>query len=123
MKKIRSLKEGEFIKLTFSQKIRGKDSVLFTSDSSLPAYVRIDSVSSNAYSPVEIFTLLRKGDSAVVIQLADSIQRKSQQPLPPFIHKKDKIILTLRVIDVFDNEAAVQKDREGLLGEFHAKTN
>jgi len=111
------VKKGQFIKLTFSQKIR--DTVLFTSDSSLPAYVRIDSVPSNSYSPIEIFTYLRKGDSAVIIQLADSIQRKSQQPLPPFIHKKDKIILTLRVIDVFDNETAVQKDREGLLGEFH----
>ena len=62
---------------------------------------------------LKYFNLLRKGDSAVIIQLADSIQRKSQQPLPPFIHKKDKIILTLRVIDVFDNETAVQKDREG----------
>ena len=36
------VKNGQFIKLTFSQKIR--DTVLFTSDSSLPAYVRIDSV-------------------------------------------------------------------------------
>jgi FKBP-type peptidyl-prolyl cis-trans isomerase FkpA len=113
------VKKGQFIKLTFNQKIR--DSVLFTSDSSLPAYVRIDSVPPNSYNPVEIFHMLRKGDSAVIIQLADSIQKKSQQPLPPFIHKKDKIILALRVQDVFDNEASVQKDRETLLEVFHAK--
>ena len=116
------VKRGQFIKLNFSQKISGtKDSVLFTSDSSLPAYVPIDSVPSNSYSPVEIFSLLRKGDSAVVIQLADSIQKKSGQPLPPFIHKKDKIILTLRVEDVFDNEGLVKKDRDSLLVGFHAK--
>jgi len=113
------VKKGQFIKLSFSQKVR--DSVLFSSDSSVPAYVRIDSVPSNAYSPVEIFNLLRKGDSAVIIQLADSIQHKSQQPLPPFLHKKDKIILTLRVQDVFDNEEAVQKDRQAGLEIFHAK--
>lgn len=116
------VKRGQFIKLTFSQKISGtKDSVLFTSDSTLPAYVPIDSVPSNAYSPVEIFSLLRKGDSAVVIQLADSIQKKSAQALPPFIHKKDKIILTLRVLDVFENEEALKKDRDSLLVGFHAK--
>jgi FKBP-type peptidyl-prolyl cis-trans isomerase len=117
------VKRGQFIKLTFSQKISGtKDSVLFTSDSSLPAYVPIDSVPPNSYSPVEIFSLLRKGDSAVVIQLADSIQKKSgNQPLPPFIHKKDKIILTLRIQDVFDSEELVKKDRDSLLVGFHAK--
>jgi FKBP-type peptidyl-prolyl cis-trans isomerase FkpA len=117
------VKRGQFIKLNFSQKISGvKDSVLFSSDSSLPAYVPIDSVPPNSYSPVEIFSLLRKGDSAVVIQLADSIQKKSGgQPLPAFIHKKDKIILTLKVEDVFDNEELVKKDRDSLLVGFHAK--
>src|SRR5450432_1654376 len=116
------VKKGQFIKLSFSQKISGvKDTVLFSSDSSLPAYVRIDSVSQTSYSPVEIFSMLRKGDSAVVIQLADSIQKKSQQPLPPFIHKNDKIILTLRVQDVFNTEEAVQKDRQVAIEKFHSK--
>ena len=118
------VKRGQFIKLNFSQKISGaKDSVLFSSDSALPAYVRIDSVPPNSYSPVEIFSLLRKGDSAVVIQLADSIQKKSGQPLPPFIHKKDKIILTLRVQDVFDNEE-LRKKRQGFItGGLSCKAN
>jgi FKBP-type peptidyl-prolyl cis-trans isomerase FkpA len=116
------VKKGQYVKLSFTQKISGvKDSVLFSSDSSMPAYVRIDSVPQTSYSPVEIFSMLRKGDSAVVIQLADSIQRKSQQPLPPFIHKKDKVVLTLRVTDVFDNEETVQKDRQSGLDSFHAK--
>lgn len=113
------VKKGQYIKISFSQKVR--DSVLFSSDSSLPAYVRIDSALPNSYSPIEIFPLLRKGDSAVVIQLGDSIQKKSQQPLPPFIHKKDKIILTMRVVDVFDNELAVTNDRQAGMEVFHAK--
>ena len=116
------VKRGQFVKLKFSQKLSGeKDSVLFSSDSTMPAYVPIDSVQPNAYSPVEIFSLLRKGDSAVVIELADSIQKKSGQPLPPFIHKKDKIILTMRVVDVLDNEALVKKDRESFIQVFHEK--
>jgi FKBP-type peptidyl-prolyl cis-trans isomerase FkpA len=113
------VKKGQFMKLTFTEKLR--DSVLFTSEGGLPAYVRIDSVPPNSYSPVEIFPLLRKGDSAVVIQLADSIQKKTQQPLPPFIHKKDKIVLTLRVMDVFDNEDLVKADRQAGLDILHAK--
>jgi FKBP-type peptidyl-prolyl cis-trans isomerase FkpA len=113
------VKRGQFIKLSYMQKIR--DSILFSSDSSLPAYVRIDSVPPNSYSPVEIFGMLRKGDSAVVIQLGDSLQKKSPQPLPPFIHKKDKIILTMRVEDVYESEAAVQKDRQAGLDILHAK--
>jgi FKBP-type peptidyl-prolyl cis-trans isomerase FkpA len=113
------VKRGQFIKITYKEKVR--DSLLLSSDSSMPAYVRIDSVPPNAYSPIEIFSLLRKGDSAVVIQLGDSIQRKSQQPLPPFIHKKDKIILTMRVEEVFDNEELVKVDREKLMDVFHAK--
>src|SRR5450432_1664193 len=113
------VKKGDFIKIEFVQKI--KDSTLFTSATTMPAYVRIDSPVVASYSPVEIFPLLRKGDSAVVIQLADSIQRKSQQPLPPFIHKNDKITLLMRVVDVFDNELAVQKDRQAALDVFHAK--
>src|SRR5450755_2080807 len=113
------VKRGQFIKLTFSQKIR--DSVLFTSDSSLPAYVPIDSVPPNSYSPVEIFSMLRKGDSAVVIQLGDSIQRKSGQPLPPFIHKKDKIVLSLKVDDVFETEDLLKKDRTAEMDLMHAR--
>ena len=113
------VKRGQFMKISFTQKVR--DSILYSSDSAMPAYVRVDSVAANAYSPIEIFPLLRKGDSAVVIQLGDSIQRKSQQPLPPFIHKKDKLILSMRVQDVFATEDLLKKDRDALLVVFHEK--
>lgn len=113
------VKKGQFIKISFTQKLR--DSVLFSSANSMPAYIPIDTVEQNNYSPVEIFHLLRKGDSAVVVQRGDSIEKKAGQALPPYIKKKDKIILTLRVIDVFDSEDLVQKDRLLALDAFHAK--
>ena len=102
-------KRGQFLKLNFIQKVG--DSVLYSSANSVPAYVRIDSTGPN-YTASEVFPLLRKGDSAVIIQLADSIQRKFGQQLPPPIKKKDKIILQLRVIDLFANQDLVVKDRE-----------
>jgi FKBP-type peptidyl-prolyl cis-trans isomerase FkpA len=110
------VKKGQFLKLTFTQKLR--DSVLYSSAQSTPAYVRVDSV-GDIYSPVEVFALLRKGDSAVIVQLADSIQHKSGQALPPFLKKKDKIILTLRVVDVFATQAEVEKERASAMESIH----
>ncbi len=113
------VKKGQFIKINFKQKLR--DSVLFSSENSMPAYVKIDTASPTSYSPLEIFPLLRKGDSAVVVQTGDSIQKKSGQPLPPFIKKRDKIVLTLKVVDVFDSQDLVEKDRQIALDTFHAR--
>jgi len=111
-------KRGQFLKINFTQKVR--DSVLYSSAEGMPTYVRVDSVGPN-YTALEIFPLLRKGDSAVVIQLGDSIQRKSGQMLPPFIKKRDKIILSFRVTDLFPTEDLLKKDREIEIEKEHQK--
>jgi FKBP-type peptidyl-prolyl cis-trans isomerase len=102
-------KRGQFLKINFVQKIH--DSVLFSTADGVPIYARVDSTGAN-YSAAEIFSLLRKGDSAVVIQLGDSLQRKFGQNLPGYIKKKDKIVLTFRVTDLFATEELVVKDRD-----------
>src|SRR5882724_7397409 len=71
-------KRGDFLKINYVQKIR--DSVLFTTADGIPFYARVDSVGP-IYSAAEIFSMLRKGDSAVVIQLGDSLQHKFGQNL------------------------------------------
>jgi FKBP-type peptidyl-prolyl cis-trans isomerase len=103
------VKKGEFLKLSFTQKVR--DSVLFSSKDGIPAYLRVDSTGPN-YTISEILPKLRKGDSAIVIQLADSIQKKSGQPLPPFIKKRDKIVLTVHVLDIFPTQDLANLDRQ-----------
>ncbi len=110
------VKKGEIIKVNYTQRIKGpgRDSVLQTSVGGLPTYAPIDSVGP-VYNPAEIFNKLRRGDSAVVVMLADSLAKKSGGQLPPFIHKKDKLELTLKVIDVFSKEEDVRKDQQGLL--------
>ncbi|HEX4374828.1 MAG TPA: FKBP-type peptidyl-prolyl cis-trans isomerase [Puia sp.] len=106
-------KKGQFIKFNFTQKVH--DSVLVSTDTlPLPAYMKVDSVGP-IYSAVEIFTMLRKGDSAVIVQLADSIEKKYHQPLPPYIHKKDKLLLSIKVLDIFSADSLVIKDREALI--------
>ena len=101
-------KKGQFLKANVVQKIR--DSVLYTTEGAMPMYIPVDSARP-VYSPTEIFTLLRKGDSAVVVEEADTIQRKMNQPLPGFIKKKDKLVVTFKVLDLFASEDLLNADK------------
>lgn len=102
-------KKGEFLKVHFIQKVR--DSVLYSSASGMPVYIQVDSARP-VYSPTEVFPLLRKGDSAVVVELADTLQKRFGGQLPPFIHKKDKLTIAFKVLDVFPNLQEKTKDME-----------
>jgi FKBP-type peptidyl-prolyl cis-trans isomerase FkpA len=104
-----TVKKGNFLKISFVEKIH--DSLLNSSAKGLPEYVRVDSVGP-VYNPAEVFPLLRKGDSATIIMLADTLQRKYGGQLPPFVKKKDKIILSLRVQDVFTSDESVKADQK-----------
>jgi FKBP-type peptidyl-prolyl cis-trans isomerase FkpA len=108
---------GQFLKLSFIQKIR--DSVMYTSADAIPVYPPVDSPRAN-YSATEIFSLLRKGDSAVVVILADSIRTRSHQPLPPFIKRKDKIFILFKVLDILPNQGVVMEDREKAMNQVRA---
>lgn len=101
-------KKGQFLKANVVQKLR--DSILYSSYGSMPVYIPVDSARPT-YSPTEIFPLLRKGDSAIVVILADTLLRKSGGQLPPFIKKKDKITVAFKVLDVFTSEDQLTADR------------
>jgi FKBP-type peptidyl-prolyl cis-trans isomerase FkpA len=104
-----AVKKGQWLKISFVEKIH--DSLLNSSPAGLPEYVRVDSVGP-VYNPAEVFGFLRKGDSSTIIMLADTLQRKYGGQLPPFVHKKDKIILSLRVLDVFASEELKMVDQK-----------
>src|SRR5258708_6177810 len=102
-------KKGQVLKVQVVQKIR--DSILYTNTGSMPMYIPVDSARPT-YSPTEVFPLLRKGDSAVVVEEVDTLQRRmGNQPLPPFIKKKDKLVVTFKVLDLFASEDLVNNDR------------
>jgi len=101
-------KKGQFLKLQLVQKLR--DSSLYTSYGTMPAYLPVDSP-HNIYSPWEILSLLRKGDSAVAVLSVDTLLRKMNGQLPPFLKKKDKIVFTFKILDVFASEDLLNKDR------------
>lgn len=110
--------KGQILKFDFMQKVH--DSLLGSSADNGPVYVPVDSAVAPDYNPNEIFGLLRKGDSAVVIFEADTL-RKKQGGLPPFLKAKDKIYLTFRVSDVFATQEEATKDREAAMQVFIKK--
>jgi FKBP-type peptidyl-prolyl cis-trans isomerase FkpA len=105
------VKEGNILKIEYTQRIN--DSVLGTSYGRMPAYAKIKPVPDDAYNPEEVFKLLRKGDSALVVQLVDSLIKKFPAgQMPPFMKKGDKLVLGLKVVEVFTSDSLAMADSE-----------
>ena len=102
------VKKGELLKIHFSNKVH--DSVLGSTYGTMPTYAQVDSVGPE-YNPTEIFSLLRKGDSAVIILEVDTLAKRNPGQLPPYFKPKDKMILTIRVLDILPTREAVQQDQ------------
>ena len=111
-------KRGDILKVHFTSKLR--DSILGSSYSGVPTYALVDSVGP-VYSAAEIFPLLRKGDSAVVVILADTLFKRGPENVPPFIKRKDKIVISFKVLDILPNEEARKKDEEDEITKLKAK--
>ena len=104
-------KTGDWLKVQFSNKLN--DSVLNNSYGKMPGYAQVVAVDNISYDVPEIFPMLRKGDSATIILLIDSLVKKNPNGgLPPFMKKGDRLVLTLKVLEVFRNEALFQADRQ-----------
>ena len=104
-------KKGDFLKTNLIQELR--DSLLRTTVGSMPLYIGVDSPRP-VYSPTEIFTMLRKGDSAVVVESADTLIRRSNGQVPPWIKKKDNQPLTYfqEILLDYGDEHVVKKTKK-----------
>lgn len=103
------VKNGNIIKFNVIQKVR--DSILYNSENAMPAYAQVDSAIPASYSPAEIFPLVRKGDSVVILFEADSALSKGMQ-MDPYIKKKDKIFVIFKITQVFTSDEEARKDGE-----------
>ncbi len=105
-------KRGNTLKIMFAQRLKGpgKDTLLRDNYGKMPAFVTVDSV-GQIYDPAEIFPLLRKGDSAIVYVLVDTLMKKNPGGLPPFISRKDQIVLSFKVVDLFTTDSLAEKDK------------
>jgi FKBP-type peptidyl-prolyl cis-trans isomerase FkpA len=104
-----SVKQGEWLKFYFSQKLN--DSVLQTNYGKMPVYIKVADDPRNAYSPVEVFHELRKGDSLITIMIVDSLKSKGMiQEFPPFMKKGDRLVTYVKIVEVFKNDSTYQAD-------------
>jgi len=102
-------KPGSVIKLNFTEKLN--DSVVQTTIGKMPFYTRVDTSAAVNYSPSEVLSLLRKGDSVVVVQMIDSLIKKGLQPqLPPSAKKGDRLLFLVKVLEVFPNDSLARID-------------
>src|SRR5919108_4737025 len=100
------VKRGEWLKIHLRQSLN--DSMMGETYGKMPIYIQSDSMPA-MYDPREIIPLLKKGDSAVVVMLGDSIFKR-QGGLLEGMKRKDKLILTFKVLDVFTNDSLKMVD-------------
>ena len=86
------------------------DSLLYDSHGKMPEFFVVSPQVVGSYSPFEIFTQVKKGDSAVTTQLADTLIKKGMGQQIPFAKKGDQIKTFIKVIDIFREDSIARKD-------------
>lgn len=107
-----ALKVGNIIKFNIKVNIpEHNDTLLGQTYDKVPQYAPLDTGERAKLSPLEIFPLLKSGDSAVILLSTDSIIAKNPMGnLPPFIKKGQHIKYTVSIINVFQNDSLARTD-------------
>ena len=88
------------------------DSLLYDSHGKMPEFFVVSPQITGSYSPFEIFTQVKKGDSVVTTQQVDTLIKKGMQQQIPFAKKGDLIKTFIKVIEVFRVDSIARKDYE-----------
>jgi len=101
-------KEKSIIKFNFIRKLN--DSLLYSTYGKLPAYQVWTNDPQISYTPLEVLFMMKKGDSAVVIEVADTLINKGLQTQIPFAKKGDRINTYIKVLEIFRSDSLVEAD-------------
>lgn len=104
------IKEGYVVKFNYT--LRFNDSLMerFNSYGKMPGFVPIQKLESPTYDFQEILPLMKKGDSAVTVQVADTLMKFNSPLLPPGAKKGDRITMTLKIVEVFTTDSVARAD-------------
>jgi FKBP-type peptidyl-prolyl cis-trans isomerase FkpA len=102
------IRNGNFIKFHIENRVN--DSIYRSTFGGTPAYVQA-SYSGEKYDISELWTKMRKGDSVIILQSLDTFLKRGV-PLPAEIKKGDRLIVTLKIVDVFTSDSAAQADQK-----------
>jgi FKBP-type peptidyl-prolyl cis-trans isomerase FkpA len=103
-------KPGNWVKLHYTTTV--KDSVLQTSYGRMPYYGQVTPKAEGAYNPIEILSLVKKGDSAITVELTDTLFKRNVLPEDSFFKKGDRLITSFKVLEVFRSDSAYQADEK-----------
>ena len=111
------VRDGNIIKFNYLVKLGSNDSVLNSSYGKMPGFAQVMALNpmmGNSYNPAEIFPKLHNNDSAVVVEMVDSLIKKAgpMQQIPPFLKKGDKLIITFKVMKVYKNDSLAKADQQ-----------
>jgi FKBP-type peptidyl-prolyl cis-trans isomerase len=108
---------GNFVKAQVVQKVQSpgkKDSVLYNTYTSFPAYFPVGNAPAEPYSIPELFQFFKKtGDSIYAVLAVDTfINRNPMMAMQMPFKKGDKITIGFKIIDVFTSQEAAQADEQ-----------
>lgn len=100
---------GGYLKVAMITKIN--DSVLGNTYGKMPQYLPVSN-ETQPYDPSEIIPQLKQGDSVYIVQMIDTFMKRNPASVPPNFKKGDKIITTIKVLDVFKTPEETERDFE-----------
>lgn len=109
---------GSIVKLLVTQKLN--DSLMFSTDGGLPAYLPV-SQTVRSYDISEMWSLLHKGDSMIMIQMVDTFLVKFPERIPPYFKKGDRVKSFVRILEVFTSDSLARVDEEKERNQFTEK--
>ncbi len=101
-------KVNNIVKFNFIRKIN--DSLIYSSYGKMPGFTVLNADPSISYSPLEVMFEMRKGDSAVTIEIFDTLIKKGMQAQLPFAKKGDRIKTYMKIIEVFKSDSVAKAD-------------
>lgn len=89
------------------------DSVVYDSHDKMPVFIQLNNPPEMDYNPFDMLYYVRKGDSAIVIEMVDTLIKKGYgSQLPPNAKKGDRIMNYIRILEVYRADSIARKDYE-----------
>lgn len=110
------IQPGNYVKVNVTQKLN--DSVLFTTDNSMPVYLMVSGQQTQPYDISELWLNLKLNDSVVTTQMVDTFLKRAPDRMPPTFKKGDRIFTYLKVLGIFSSDSLAKLDEEKVRKEF-----
>ena len=101
------LKYGQIAKFQYTVKLN--DSLLYSTYGKMPGYAKLTPSEPAPYNLLEILPLMRKGDSAITVQMIDTLMKRGDQ-FPPNAKKGDRMTMNFRITEVFNSDSITMSD-------------